>query len=279
VHINAFGLGRFAVTRGEFRRFVEATGYKTDAERGFGFGCFAKDGANPQWTRGLTWQGPGFEQDDRHPVVCVSWNDARAYVVWLSKATAKEYRLPSESEWEYAARAGAAADPYWSQPDGRPAALASGRMLTQADIDAMIAKGVEACRYANLADLTAQERAPTRTFGPVGKCRDGFAYTAPVGSFPPNQFGLNDMLGNASQWVEDCSHPVGASGGYERAPADGRAWVDGKCLGRVVRGAGWMDAYAMSTASFRLVALDGKQPIGDDFRVNELGFRVARTLD
>ena len=144
----AIAVGKFEVTRGQFERFAQ------EEKRLAMSGCDHLD--------------PGFAQTDDHPVVCVDWNDARAYAAWLSRKTGKTYRLLSESEWEYAARAKTTTAFFWGasfEPAG--------------------------CRHANIADGAA-------------KCADGHAHTAPAGRFLANAFGLHDMLGNAWEWVEDC---------------------------------------------------------------------------
>jgi formylglycine-generating enzyme required for sulfatase activity len=104
-----FALGKYEVTVGAFRRFVAASGYRTDAERNAGAkGCYAWDASDGKfdWREGRDWRSPGFGQEDSHPVVCVSWNDAQAYIKWLSKESGQRYRLASEAEFEYALRAG-----------------------------------------------------------------------------------------------------------------------------------------------------------------------------
>ncbi len=110
-------------------------------------------------------------------MLCVSWNDARAYAQWLSRKTAKRYRLPTEAEWEYAARAGSVAARYWGDDP------------------------VQTCRFANVAD---QSRFQTWGFGQRHECTDGHYFTAPAGGYSPNRFGLYDMLGNVWEWTEDC---------------------------------------------------------------------------
>ena len=104
VCVNDFSIGKFDVTRGAFKQFVEDTGYLTEAEKGDG--CYAYDGK--AWKKDSTanWRSPGFPQSDDHPVVCVSWNDSIAYTKWLSRQNNHDYRLPTEAEWEYAARSG-----------------------------------------------------------------------------------------------------------------------------------------------------------------------------
>ena len=230
-------VGRYEVMRREYGAFVKETGRKT-AE-----GCWVGDGSTKNWGLDATrsWRSPGFIQGERHPVVCVSWEDARAYAKWLSKKTDKTYRLLSEAEWEYAARAGTHTSRYWGDgPKGQ-------------------------CKHANGADAAfgkAYGREPPR----VLSCRDGSAHTAGVESYGANAWRLSDMLGNVWEWVEDCSH-----GDYRGAPADGSAWVSERaCETRVVRGGSW---YLWST--LRSAARGGDKPANRNF---DTGFRVATTL-
>lgn len=164
-----FALGETEVTVGEFRAFARATGYRTDAEKNVLGVSGCRNLSTMEWREEQRWDNPGFSQNERHPVVCVSWHDARAYATWLSHKTGKGYRLPSEAEWEYAARAGTRAPWYFSWD--------------------------EACRHANVADAATRPH-----------CSDGHSYTAPVGSFEPNRFKLHDMIGNVWEWVDDCQH-------------------------------------------------------------------------
>jgi formylglycine-generating enzyme required for sulfatase activity/tetratricopeptide (TPR) repeat protein len=234
----AFALGRFAVTVGDFRRFVQASGYKTEAETQGGSHVW--DGKEWKLDKDRNWRSPGFEQGDDHPVVCVSWNDAQAYVRWLSEQTGERYRLPSEAEWEYACRAGTTRSRYWGDD---PA---------------------QACRYGNVADKTAK-----RQFlgWEVHPCEDGYVYTAPVGKFQPNDFTLCDMLGNVWEWVEDCWHDS-----YNGAPADGSPWTSGGDRARrVFRGGSWGGEPRDVRSACR---------VGDGAgaRSHYRGFRLARTL-
>ena len=243
-----FALGRSEVTVAEFRRFVEEAGYRTEAERDTrAQGCAgfiyadpaAPDPGSPPYT---SWRSPGLAQAqaDTHPVLCVSWNDARAYAQWLQKKTGKRYRLPSEAEWEYAGRAGSGSSRYWGDDP------------------------VQACRYANVAD---QSRFQTWSFGQKHDCTDGHYFTAPVGGYAPNRFGLYDMIGNVWEWTEDCWNAS-----YAGAPADGSAWLAGDCTQRVLRGGSWstVPRYARSATRFRNPA---------DYRDNLTGFRLARPLE
>jgi len=188
-----------------------------------------------------SFRQPGFEITGSHPVVCISWHDAQAYVAWLSAKTGHVYRLPTEAEWEYAARAGTTTARYASDD---PA---------------------EFCRYTNVADLDYGEQHPGDS-GANLPCRDGHVFTSPVGSFPPNQFGLYDMLGNVMDWNEDCWNV-----NYNGAPTDGTAWQSGDCGRRVVRGGSW-------DADLSGVRSANRRGPPTSYRNTTLGFRVARTL-
>ena len=241
-----FALGRSEVTVAEFRRFADESGYRTEAERdtraqgcsGFIYADPAAQNPDPRLV--TSWRSPGLAQADSHPVLCVSWNDARAYAQWLSKKSGKRYRLPTEAEWEYAARAGSATSRYWGDD---PA---------------------QACRFANVAD---QSRFQTWGFGQKHECTDGHYFTAPAGGYSPNRFGLYDMLGNVWEWTEDCWNAS-----YAGAPPDGVAWLSGDCSQRVCRGGSWstVPRFARSATRHKNAA---------DYRDNLTGFRLARTLE
>jgi sulfatase modifying factor 1 len=220
-----------AVTVDEFRQFIAATGRDMQ-------GCDTYDG---EWRHRAenNWENPGFVQTGSHPVTCTSWNDAKAYVAWLSAKTGQRYRLPSASEWEYAARAGGAAAQPWD------------------------AEGSDACANANVADQSAAHRFPGWA---VFACNDGFVQTSPVGSFKANSFGLNDMLGNVFQWTEDCWNAD-----YKGAPIDGAARMDGDCAERELRGGSWF-----STPSF--VRANYRNHFGVDYRTSSVGIRLARDI-
>ena len=191
-------VGVYEVTRGEFGRFVEATEYSA------GNACYTFESDKWKERSGRHWRNPGFAQTDRHPVVCVNWDDAQAYVRWLSRETGQPYRLLSEAEWEYVARAGTTTKYWWS-----------GWLSDEADHE-----------YANYG---------------ANKCCKGLAagadrwvHTSPVGSFEANAFGLFDTAGNVWERVEDCWND-----NYNGAPGDGSAWTSGDCSLRGLRGGSW----------------------------------------
>ena len=207
VHIaEPFAIGAAEVTRGAFARFVEATGYAPDDSSEGRDGC--------------AWRDPGFRQTPDHPVVCVNWYDARAYAAWLAKETRLPYRLPSEAEWEYAAKAGAQTRHPWDD-------------------------AAEQCRYANGADASTDSESKVA-------CNDGHVHTAPVGSYEPNGYGLADVLGNVREWTQDCWN-----GSFAGVPADGRAGERGNCGRRLQRGGSWEDAPNALSATARAVGRDG----------------------
>jgi formylglycine-generating enzyme len=189
VHISrAFYMGRTEVTVGQFRRFLQASGYVPESEAdgtgGYGYNANydaetsargdAFEGRDPRYS----WNNPGFAQDDRHPVVNVTWNDAQALATWLSQQEGRHYRLPTEAEWEYAARAGTRTR-YHSGNDPRTL-----------------------LEVANTFDASATPLWPKLAANALAG-NDGFAFTAPVGSFQPNAFGLYDMHGNVWEWTND----------------------------------------------------------------------------
>jgi formylglycine-generating enzyme len=177
VKMHNFYLSKYEITVAQFREFVQATGYKTDADTmGWGMAWIGDQGGI---VKGANWQKPGFDQADNHPVIMVSWNDAMAFCKYT------ETRLPSEAEWEYAARNGAR-NTLFPSGDSLTAADANGRLLTNAD---------------------------------------PFPFTSPVGLCRANEFGLHDMAGNAAEWCADWYDPVYYEDGNQsnpQGPSSGR---------------------------------------------------------
>jgi formylglycine-generating enzyme required for sulfatase activity len=242
-----FAVGKFHVTVGQFKAFVDNTKYEAGSK------CNAYDfeGGRYSEKEGRSWDRPGFKQDsDAHPAVCLSWNDAKAYVDWLARKTGKAYRLLTEAEWEYAARARTKPGTYPRYSFG----------------NAFDNEEKKLCDYGNGADQSTKKSLPlkNRTFA---RCPDGYVYTSPVGSFLANGFGLYDMQGNAWQWTDDCWH-----NSYAVARPDGTFRTAGDCDLRVVRGGSWLDKPLDLRAALR-------NRIARADRYYNIGFRVARTLN
>jgi formylglycine-generating enzyme required for sulfatase activity len=223
--VKAFEMGKYEVTFNEYDLFAAATGRDKPADQG--------------WGRG------------ERPVINVSWKEANAYAQWISKRTGLNYRLPSEAEWEYAARATTKTPRYWTK-----------KSEGKKDV---------ACTYANVFDAKNESRLKliyTISWEPFN-CTDEFPFTAPVGQFVANDWGLHDMLGNVWEWNQDCYTDT-----YEGAPADGSPWEtaeDTDCSVGVLRGGSWInDPRGVRSANRYWVAPDS--------RGSDIGFRLARTL-
>ena len=236
----AFAVGRLEITQAQYAAFATATGRDTPSS------CFVWSGSEWKSDGNRNWRNPGFSQTDAHPVVCVSWEEAQAYVQWLSAQTGRRYRLLSEAEWEYAARAGTTTPFIWGNDPNA------------------------GCAQANSADKASRRwwanwMLSLKDFlNPP--CDDGAILTAPAGRYARNKFGLRDMIGNATEWTEDCYNET-----YTGAPTDGSPWRTGDCGFRVTRGGSWVDLPQSLRSAFR----NGFNPAGGD---NSIGFRVARTL-
>lgn len=213
-----FWLATTHVTVGQFAAFARETGYRTTAEsQGWATGAWSTE--TNSWTKlpGKSWRDPGFAQTDDHPVVCVTWDDAKAFCAWLAAKEGKAYRLPTEAEWEYACRAGTAtAYPWGDDPDD--------------------GKG-----WANCSDL---DTAAEFKLFPAFTWRDGFRHTSPVASFRANAWGLHDTIGNTLQWCEDwyADYPAGAVQD-PRGPAEGGQ--------RILRGGAYLYGPRHCRSAFR----------------------------
>jgi formylglycine-generating enzyme required for sulfatase activity len=239
-----FYLGKYKVTVGEFRQFVQDTGYRTEAEKdgtgGWGYNS-AKgkcEGRNLEYN----WRDPGFPQGDAFPVVNVTWNDAVEFCRWLSRKEGKVYRLPTEAEWEYACRAGTSTRyNNGDNPDGL----------------------AEVARVADASGRTTFPHVQEMVI-PSG-ARDQF--TAPVGSYKPNAWGLYDMHGNAWEWCADWHN----EDYYAKSPVNDPRGPDSGTE-RVRRGGGWNTFPLYARASFR-------NWLDPENRCLNVGFRVLREVE
>lgn len=232
----AFAVSKYAVTVGQFAAFVADTGYEMD--RG---SCYYYKDAHYQNANECSWRTPGFAQADNQPVVAVGWRDATAYVAWLSKKTGHAYRLLSEAEFEYAARAGTTTAYWWGDDP------------------------LGACAHANGSDKRAATD-PQFTEWRVNGCDDGYVYTAPVDAYGPNGFGLYGMAGNAFTFTDDCWNES-----YAGAPVDGSPFATGTCGRKVVRGGAWAEIPAVLRSAARNWNFFEVQPVTD-------GLRIVRVL-
>jgi formylglycine-generating enzyme required for sulfatase activity len=213
-----FYLGTCEVTVGQFRRFAEDAGYKTAAESEPSSGFDAESRTFQYDRRGFDWRNVGWEQSDDHPVLNVCWSDAVAFCAWLSRQESRTYRLPTEAEWEFACRAGT-----------------EERFIDGPDLDALQ-------EIANVQDRALSQLQPrfsnadsTSYFEKPVPWDDGYPFSAPVGSFRPNQFGLFDMLGNAAEWCQDW---YDAEAYRDSLTVDPAGPAEGE--GRVVRGGAFL---------------------------------------
>jgi formylglycine-generating enzyme required for sulfatase activity len=235
---DSFEIGMFEVTIGELRKFVEATGYKTLAERENGGYAFNADTQRLEPTPGSSWKSTGFDQTDDCPVINVAYEDAVAFCDWLSDEDHIKYRLPTEQEWEYACRAGSQSK--WSCGD---------------DLESLR-------EHCNLCDQSLEQVYPFATW--CVDWNDGFPFTAPAGSFRPNAFGIYDMHGNVFEWCADF---------WPEAGYDGKKLSDPdepvQPGSRIVRGGSFL-SLTMFTRSADRVGLTPTQ------RNCIVGFRVVR---
>jgi formylglycine-generating enzyme required for sulfatase activity len=234
VCVDTFFMSKHEVTVDQFRRFTDATGYQTDAEKSGA--CWSAD-EKSRWEmkRGASWRNPGFPQKPNHPAVCISWNDAVEFTRWLTRESRKVVRLPTEAEWEYAARDGGKIIKYAWGNGKHPSANVADEKLN---------------RIFNKNDAWSNYT-------------DGYIFTAPVGSFKPNELGLFDMTGNAAEWVNDWydgmyylksprNNPKGAATGTDHILRGG-SWYSGPVHSRVTERHLGAANYANGSYGFRVV--------------------------
>ena len=241
VAIKPFRMGKYEVTVKEFGQFIAATNYPASTS--------CKQMASKEWfsDRPGSWAKNTHSASDFEPVTCIGWNAMQAYVEWLSKETGKQYRLPSEAEWEYAARAGTTTSFFWGEDE------------------------TQACRYANIADRSAEAAIKRDYDGLESKdhvgvvaCDDKSGYASVVGIYQPNAFGLHDMLGNINEFTGDCFNEA-----YPGNATDGSVRLDGNCNERVIRGGSW------HWGTFPLTKRGGWKT---DFVGALEGFRIAENI-
>jgi len=226
-------IGKHEVTVGEFRKFVSDTGYRTEAEKGDG--CTVYQGDKWKKEGDKNWRNPGFSQGDRHPVVCVSWNDTKVFTDWLKGKTGRNYRLPTEAEWEYAARSRGKNYKY-SWGNGGPA--------------------------GNLADLSHKRQFPNRPWPIWEGYDDGYVFTAPVGAFPPNELDLYDMSGNVWEWVPDWYD----ENYYKNSPKNNPQGAESGSL-KVLHGGSWTGTPRDGRAARRVMYDPAGRYVGVGFRL------------
>lgn len=210
VTVKSFAIGKYEVTWEEYQQFVQAKGYKAPKVR--------------KWYR----------DEKGLPMTNLSWDHAKAYTDWLSSETGRTFRLPTEAEWEYAARAGTTTRYYYGD------------------------RNTLSCRYANFDATGTYQWIPETT----GCEDDGFQITSPVGTYEPNPFNLYDMSGNVAEWLEDCRNDD-----YNNSPVDGTAWATGDCKYRVIRGGGHTTSYKTLRSSARDFQKQSKRNYNTGFRV------------
>jgi formylglycine-generating enzyme required for sulfatase activity len=239
VEVAGFRIGRYEVTNAQYRVFVEATGYRTDAER-LGVCLGMDENGRWDWQRGLTWKTFATAGRENHPAVCLSWNDADAYLDWLSTVTGDTWRLPTEAEWEYAARGGTDGTRFpwgeqWRDKAANSASYWVGRTVRMKE---------------PAEDLTAVT------------LEHGGILTLPAGSFPPNPFGLYDMAGSVVEWCGDWFDP----GYYAQSPEDNpRGPASGRLA--VLRGGGWSNGREMLETTSRGRGAPSEASTASGFRV------------
>jgi formylglycine-generating enzyme required for sulfatase activity len=231
VCVDDFYIGRHEVTVGEFREFMEDEEY--EKEEVPDKNCFYHNG--DRWIKDADkkWKSVGYPQGKDHPVTCVSWSDAMAYIRWRSLKDGIMYRLPTEAEWEYAARSGGKQHLYdwgYGEPSG------------------------------NIADESVQEKFPGWFIWE--SYNDGYTYTAPVGSFKSNEIGLHDMTGNVWEWVTDWYAPDY----YANSPVENPKGPDSG-RSKILRGGSWFDIPTNLRTTFRSWNRPGLRNFYNGFRL------------
>jgi sulfatase modifying factor 1 len=253
-----FYMGTYEVTLAQFLKFYHDAKYKMDCETdGKPSWGYSEDGQLIESTTFRPWHTRGWKAEMNHPAVYISWNDATAFCKWLSEKEGKSYRLPTEAEWEYACRAGTTTRFYCGDD---PEDLV--RVGNVSDQDRRV--GFE---NSTIAVFDTGKKESTQIPFPFLKGRDGYKWTAPVGKFRPNAFGLYDMHGNAWEWCSDWYDENYYANSPEEDP-------QGPAAGsvRVLRGGGFNNSSVALRAAFR-------SDVSPSYRSFTTGFRVVCELD
>lgn len=228
-----FRISRTEVTVGQFNAFLTETGANEDAVRG----CYIYSGSL-QFNKDASFRRMPEPTADNHPVVCVSWREAEAFVKWLSDSSGRDFQLPSEAQWEFVARAG--------------------------NENNFVINIFEPCTDANFADLDHLMRFQGNTVGRL--CQDGAPLLSIVAQYEPNAYGVNDMIGNVSEWTQDCWNDS-----HLGVPTNGAPRLVGDCDRKVARGAAWID----DRTALRVTS---RKPFSISDRYATVGFRVVEFL-
>lgn len=250
-----FAISKYEVTIGQYRQFSEETNRGVRNNN-----CVVVTGLRGgEPVQGKSWEDPNYDVEENHPVACISWNDSQDFVGWLAEKTGQPYRLLTEAEWEYAARAGTSTRYAFGNDE------------------------TELCEYANVPDAAAKaELEKNEGWSPwlYVACDDGYGIqSAPVGTYKPNGFGLYDMHGNVWEWVEDCYYDS-----FVGAPKDGSAWGSGEACEHVVRGGSLSAPVSASRSAMRFAGItELRGPAAEkapkEWHNFNLGLRIARDFD
>jgi formylglycine-generating enzyme required for sulfatase activity len=240
VHVGGYALSKTEITNAQFTAFVRATGYAP------GNTCWTFENGTFEERPDRNWRYPGFPHQGNHPVTCLNLTDVNAYAQWLSRITGRQYRLPTESEWQYAAELGGPGDQKVASP------------------------WLQACVYGNAIDATGSPQVVDATWV-VHSCTDGYSYSTAVAKMKPNALGLYDMRGNVWEWTQDCFGRPASDRPTNNNARDSNAWSSRDCKSNVLRGGSWYADSQSMRSNYRI----GYDPTERNF---SFGFRLASSL-
>jgi formylglycine-generating enzyme required for sulfatase activity len=241
VRVSGYALSKTEITNAQFSVFVHATGYSPGAT------CWTFENGTFEERPDRSWRYPGFPLQGNHPVACLNLTDVNAYAQWLSRITGRQYRLPTESEWQYAAELGGPGDVSVANP------------------------WLQACVYGNVTDATGNPQIVDATWV-LHSCTDGYSYSKAVAKLKPNALGLYDMRGNVWEWTQDCFGRADKHGAAaDSSPRGSNAWSSRDCKSNVLRGGSWYADSQLVRSTYRI----GFDPAVRNF---SFGFRLASSL-